>query len=146
MTAALAAHAAQRGPRLNQPGKHRRDLASLAEEFAQLRRVHGRPRCAQERTLFEDAERTVEIVTGRRADPDTAEVTIDGHTFPATEPIKTVQAWCHTCRFKQICLQLMTSGAPPYTGIAGGEILHRSRPYRTRTETQCQRAGAGAGE
>jgi len=134
VTAALAAPAAQRGPRLNQPGRHRRDLASLAEEFAQLRRVHGRPRCAEERALFENAERAVEIVTGRRADPETAEVTIDGQTFPAAEPIKTVQTWCHTCAFKDLCLELMTSSPPSYTGIAGGQIMHKSRPYPGATD------------
>lgn len=118
-----------RGPRLNKHHIGSARLTALAQQFAELRRIYGPPECAVQRTTFERAERAVEIVTARRADPETAEVTIDGQTLPATEPITTVQTWCHSCVFKDLCLELMTSSPPSYTGIAGGQILHKSRPY-----------------
>ncbi len=127
---------AYRGARLRKPGSLQPDQTALAQQLARLRRVHGLPRCAQERATFDRAEHIVEELSRLGLDPDTAEVTIDGQQITAREPIQAVQAWCHTCPFKQICLELMTSSPPPYTGIAGGEILHKSRPYRSRIETQ----------
>ena len=123
-----------RGARLYRHSIGSARLTALAQQFAELRRIYGRPECAVQRATFDRAERTVEIVTGRRADPETAEVTIDGQTFPAAEPIKTVQTWCHTCAFKDLCLELMTSSPPSYTGIAGGQIMHKSRPYPGATD------------
>lgn len=118
-----------RGPRLDKHNIGSARLTALAQQFAELRRIYGPPECAVQSAVFDRAERAVEIVTARRTDPETAEVTIDGETFSATEPIKTVQGWCHSCPFKELCLELMTSSPPPYTGIAGGQILHKSRPY-----------------
>lgn len=150
MTASLAGSTStapvQRGPRLDKPAGRQPDLTQLAQQFAQLRRIHGRPQCAQQRALFELAERAVEEVARLGLDPATAEVTIDGQKIAANEPIETVQTWCQTCPFKDICLQLMTTAPPSYTGIAGGQILHKSQPYRSRTETQPKRGSGGAGE
>lgn len=53
------------------------------------------------------------------------------------EPIHTVLQWCSTCPIINVCYDRMSETT--YTGIAGGTVLHKGKPYRPRLERAQER-------
>ncbi|PQM45264.1 hypothetical protein C1Y40_04588 [Mycobacterium talmoniae] len=105
---------------------------TLGEQFKQLYRQHGAPECRERRAEFDHVEKIVELVTRLGIDPSTPSIHVNGQPSPVAEPISTVLQWCADCPFQQVCYQIMTTEDPPYTGIGGGKLLHKSRVYRPR--------------
>lgn len=62
------------------------------------------------------------------------------HTLTAAAvaaPIQTVLHWCARCPIVNVCYDRMSETS--YTGIAGGTVLHKGKPYRPRLERAQQR-------
>lgn len=85
---------------------------------------------------------TAALVTVREALDAAGEAVAESarHTLTAAAvaaPIQTVLHWCARCPIVNVCYDRMSETS--YTGIAGGTVLHKGKPYRPRLERAQQR-------
>jgi hypothetical protein len=121
----------RRGPRdLANPWR-RLLYSERHDQWRELSAQHGPAECQIHTEEFDRAERVVELVTTAGLDASIPMMVVDGRAVDVTEPIRTVLRWCAECPFQRLCYEDMTASGR-YTGIAGGEILHRGEPYKPR--------------
>lgn len=85
---------------------------------------------------------TAVLVTVREAIDEAGDAVVPSarHALTAAAvaaPIQTVLQWCSSCPIINVCYDRMSETS--YTGIAGGTILHKGKPYRPRLERAQER-------